>query len=235
MMVPLEERNTSSKKVLKTITYVQNDFSSLNSFINALVEQDTAKVKQLHFKLEESKLRRVIIVLIISLLLSLSALIFLSIIKLQSLTIGTVNNTTLSDNAFSSTQSAAVKKLAQMQTIPNQPSDNQRSKGGVSQNNPKVLLDYTLFETVYVPAELFPNIQSVTTGFKFSNSTDKKPNVQHCYGTSLERYGNKFVTIALARYEKTKLKPATITNDELNELSLTKLEFNQLQNYCKFR
>jgi len=231
-MEPPEEHNHSSGVALKQFSYVQNDYSPLNSFIDTMIEQDKAKVKQLHAKSEEYKLRKVIILLLICLLLSLSALIGLSIFKVKSLKFKTVD---INEKIFDDTKSDAVKKLTQLKSANAQSNSKAAPINRVVSNSSDVVLDYTLFETTNAPKSFFSTIQSVTTGFKFSNSEDENPSLQHCYATTTERFGNKFVTVALARLENGTLKPANITAKELSQLNLTELEFKELRRYCKFR
>jgi hypothetical protein len=234
-MEPLEEHKRLSGIGLKQVSYVQNDYSPLNSFIDVMIENDKAKVKQINAKIEAHKLRKVIILLLICLLLLLSALIGLAIFKVKSLTFETINSENINQKNFDDTKSAALKKLAELKITNAQSGERSKSIKNVTTNTPEVIIDYTLFETIGTPKNLFPSIQSVTTGFKFSNSEDENPSFQHCYGTSVERYGNRFVNVALARFENGTLKPETITADELSQLNLTELEFKDLRRYCKFR
>jgi hypothetical protein len=210
----------------KSKEYEQNDFTVVNAYIDSLAYNQKAKIKQISFANKANRLKIIILSLIALLIVSVCLLFWvLSAKGLALTTTAKFNATTSSATSFENIRSAAKTRLkAEAPTV-------------VELVQPPVVSvdrNFIIFESFNDDQNKLDNINSVTTGYQYSNSEEEFPSYQFCYARGNKVMGNARIRINVAKFSGGKIFPHEMNNDGLKQANISQDTFKKLINYCRF-
>ena len=207
--------------------YVRNNFDILNAYIEGLIDNQAAKIKQTAFVNKANRLKIIILSLVALLIVSVCLLLWVMSAKGLAL-----SNTTKSNEITSpvlnleTTRAAALTRLTARETS----SQTLQRPASIT-----IVRDFTIFETVNGDQNELENISSVVTGYKYSNSEEEFPSYQFCYARGIKVLGNTEIQIDVARFSDGKITQHDMDNDGLKQANISRATFEKLINYCGFK